>query len=142
MKFSPEDFWGIKQDTEPKLRRVRVSDEIVKTTSTSLKAFYLATLNEMITMFGEPDDGDDYKVSINWYLVYDIPLNPVLMEFYDWKTTSRYSGGFFHPSEFREFTKRNPYPWHIGSNASFWVIERILRKEKGIQISEHSLRRG
>lgn len=68
---------------------------------TSLRGYFTATYNEVVAKFGEPLDGDGYKTSVEWIVVFE---DDTVATIYDWK------------SESPQHTPDTPYEWHIGGH--------------------------
>lgn len=80
---------------------------------TSLKTHIEATFHELVTLLGEPEDGDDYKVSGEW-VVKDEEGN--VCTIYDWKRTRLYSSSLPSVAAFR--AERYPTTFNIGGHQS------------------------
>lgn len=64
---------------------------------------------KMIALFGEPDQGDGYKVSMEW--IFNDTQHGGSLTLYDWRLTSLYGSGLPSPQDLR----RGPVIMNIGS---------------------------
>ena len=70
---------------------------------------------KLLDIFGEPEDGDDCKVSGEY--VFALEDDPDFgFTLYDWKSTSLYDGGDPTPEDF--WASEYPYEFHIGGKSS------------------------
>jgi len=65
--------------------------------------------NDLVKLFGEPGEGDDYKVSMEWS-VEDQDGN--IVNIYDWKATTLYDSDLYDPEELKEL---DSFEWNIGA---------------------------
>lgn len=86
---------------------------------TSLQGYVNATYPRLRELFGEPDDGDQYKVSTEWVIRFN---DGAVATIYDWKQTSNYEGGRWTPEAFR--ANGEPHEWHIGGRSPE-VVQRV-----------------
>ncbi len=75
-----------------------------------LQGEFTASYSDLVKVFGEPSDGDGYKVSTSW-TIQDTETGAVF-EIYDYKETSLYDPSN-NPSV-EEFRALDSYDWHIG----------------------------
>lgn len=68
---------------------------------------------ELVDLFGEPEAGDEYKISMEYTFVGE---DGSVVTLYDWKETSLYDEDYPHPSEFRASTRAQEF--HIGGHSS------------------------
>jgi hypothetical protein len=78
-----------------------INKDLMAANGTSLMGYFTATYNEVVAKFGEPLEGDGYKVSVEWIVVFE---DDTVATIYDWKTES--------PA----YTPDEPYEWHIGGH--------------------------
>lgn len=78
---------------------------------TSLKTHVEATFQELVTLLGEPEQGDDYKVSGEW-AVKDRGGNVCTV--YDWKRTNLYDPDYPTVAQFR--AGKRPITFNIGGH--------------------------
>lgn len=81
---------------------------------TSLKTHVEATFQELVTLLGEPEQGDDYKVSGEW-VVKDKDGNVCTV--YDWKRTRLYD--FTLPSVEVFRAMKYPTTFNIGGHDGY-----------------------
>lgn len=81
---------------------------------TSLKTHVEATFQELVTLLGEPEQGDDYKVSGEW-VVKDKDGNVCTV--YDWKRTRLYD--FTLPSVEVFRAMKYPTTFNIGGHNGY-----------------------
>jgi hypothetical protein len=92
---------------------------------TSLQGYYVATYDELVSVFGEPTynttSGDD-KVDVEWDLEFwdACTDSTVVATIYNWKD---YDGGVRARSGVK-------YEWHIGGTGrnAVWAVEHILNE--------------
>lgn len=87
-----------------------VTAQFALVNGTSLKSHIEATFQELVTLLGEPEDGDDYKVSGEW-VVKDEDGNVCTL--YDWKRTRLYDSSLPSVAAFR--AERYPTTFNIGA---------------------------
>jgi len=80
----------------------------------SLKTHIEATYQELVTLLGEPENGDDYKVSGEW-VVKDEDGNVCTL--YDWKRTRLYDSSLPSVAAFR--AERYPTTFNIGGHSGY-----------------------
>jgi hypothetical protein len=82
----------------------------------------VATGNELIDTFGQPEGGDGYKVSTEF--VFMNSTTGKVFTLYDWKETNLYDREYGLPvHQFRAMR----YDWHVGSSASKAEEEEFAR---------------
>jgi len=64
---------------------------------------------ELVRRFGEPNDGDEYKVSSEWILIEE--STGAIITIHDWKATELYDDDYPTLEKFRELPL---YEWHVG----------------------------
>jgi hypothetical protein len=77
----------------------------------SLKTHIEATYQELVTLLGEPEECDGYKVSGEWAMR-DTEGNVVTV--YDWKRTNLYDSGYPSVKQFR--AQQYPSTFNIGGH--------------------------
>ncbi len=78
----------------------------------SLRTHIEATYQELVTLLGEPEESDGYKVSGEW-VVKDVDGNVCTL--YDWKRTRLYDEGLPTVRQFR--AERYPTTFNIGGHS-------------------------
>ncbi len=76
----------------------------------------------LVTLFGEPEDGDGYKVDAHWSIEFD---DGVIATLYNWKNGINYCGGLAPQVE--QITQ-----WNIGGferAATYHVTNILITKE-------------
>jgi hypothetical protein len=68
-----------------------------------------ASYDDLVKLFGEPEESDGYKVSMEWTLK-DEEGN--IVSIYDWKSTNLYDSSLPSPEEIQEL---DSFDWHIGA---------------------------
>jgi hypothetical protein len=71
------------------------------------------TYADLVSLLGEPGEGDRYKVAFEWVL---IGPSGVVATIYDWKMTSLYDDGLVTPEQVRSGEYCLPIEWHIGGH--------------------------
>ena len=105
----------------------RVKEDSLSTRPiTSLKGNITLKYKEIVKVFGEPDDSDQYKVSGQW--VFKSTETDEYFTIYDWKATNLYDEFLPSVSEFRNSDKI--FLFNVGGNttpASFmkWINNTI-----------------
>ena len=87
---------------------------------TSLQTEVIARYSDIVALFGEPEDDDEYKVSGCWTI--EGPEGAVLT-IYDWKSTSLYSKELPSVREFR--TSKQRHRFHIGGHNRMAALELL-----------------
>jgi hypothetical protein len=84
---------------------------------TCLQGQIIANYADLVTAFGPPMDGDDYKTDAEWV----VRVNNVVSTIYNWKDGRSYCGADGIPVE--QITQ-----WNIGgrSHAAVRLVERLL----------------
>tara|TARA_R110000822_G_scaffold73771_10_gene177377 strand:+ start:1125 stop:2009 length:885 start_codon:yes stop_codon:yes gene_type:complete len=75
---------------------------------TSLRGHYTASYKSLQNIFGEPEKGDEYKVTTEW-IIRGPAGEPLTI--YDWKATAAFSADYPSVQALRE---RTSHKWHIG----------------------------
>lgn len=83
-------------------------DKDLETAGSCLQGYFRATYKELYDFFGEPCEGDGYKVSSQW----KVSRRGNNFTIYDWKATNLYSEELPHVEAFREDS--SPKFWHVG----------------------------
>jgi len=96
---------------------------------TSLRTHIEATFQELVTLLGEPEQGDDYKVSGEW-LVKDKDGNVCTV--YDWKSTNLYDPDYPTVAQFR--AGKYPTTFNIGGHSGY--AAENFRHELELQLLE------
>jgi len=90
---------------------------------TSLRGYITATYDELVAAFGQPSNGDNYKVQAEWaILLTDEDEKQYVATIYDWKCGDCYNGpGNGIPAE--AITS-----WNVGGHTSYVLelLERVL----------------
>lgn len=87
---------------------------------TSLQTKVIARYSDLVALFGEPEDDDEYKVSGCWTI--EGPEGAVLT-IYDWKSTSLYDDSLPTVREFR--TSKQRHLFHIGGHNRMAALELL-----------------
>jgi len=84
---------------------------------TCLQSYLTANYADLVTAFGPPMDGDDYKTDAEWV----VRINDTVATIYNWKNGPAYCGAEGIPTE--QITR-----WNIGgrSHAAVELVERLL----------------
>lgn len=82
----------------------------VNSSGTSLQGYVRVAPAELVEMFGEPGEGDEYKVSMEYTFK---GSDGSVVTLYDWKATSLYDEGCPDPKDFRGDTAPNQF--HVGA---------------------------
>lgn len=72
---------------------------------TGLVGYVNATFGRLVEVFGEPEDGEGYKTSAEWTIVFE---DGTVATIYDYKTADCYCG------EGRGTDKSENTEWHVG----------------------------
>lgn len=94
-------------------------DSAANINGTSLSGYVDIAPATLVKVFGEPEEGDAYKVS-GEYAFSDDAGNAFTV--YDWKHTSLYDGGGPSPAQF--WAETESYEFHIGSAGGDWQAFR------------------
>lgn len=78
-----------------------INKDLKAANGTSLMGYFNATYNEVVAKFGEPLEGEGYKVTVEWVVVFE---DDTVATIYDWKSES--------PKD----TPDEIYEWHIGGH--------------------------
>lgn len=97
---------------------------------TSLKAYIHASYPELENLFGEPLDGDGYKISGLWTFV---NKEGEVFTLYDWKHTELYADGLPSVRQFRKST--DVVEFNVGAKGSAlsfiqWLNMKIRESRK------------
>ena len=87
------------------------NDKEIQSGGTGLVGHLKTTYAQLVELFGEPMDGDDYKVDVEWEIEFE---NGVIVTIYNWKDGKNYCGA--DGLNVEEITD-----WHIGSNGFLGV---------------------
>jgi hypothetical protein len=94
---------------------------------TSLQGYLNVPFSRVVEAFGEPSEGDGYKVAFEWGVRFE---DGTVATIYDYKASSLYDEGEPTP----EWMRENDYSdWHVGGNskrAAELVNEIFAEKEQ------------
>lgn len=83
-----------------------------KAAGTSFAADFNCSYSVLRELFGEPTNGDDYKISTEWILT---DQNGEVVTIYDWKETNLYDQDQLSVEDFRA---KKISCWHVGAHKS------------------------
>jgi hypothetical protein len=88
---------------------------------TSLKGYITATFDELVTAFGEPGTGDEYKVDAEWVIEFE---DGTVATIYNWKDGRNYCGS-------DGLAVEDITDWHIGGFGQSAVdrVEYVLESQ-------------
>lgn len=93
---------------------------------TSLKSYVNLRYKDIVEVFGEPTEGDEYKVSGEW--IFFDEESRECFTIYDWKSTNLYDYNYPTVSEFR--SSDTPFKFNVGGKTNAdafiaWVKRKI-----------------
>ena len=80
------------------------NDKEIDTNGSSLCGHIEVSYNRLIELFGEPTEGDEYKVDAEWHVNFD---NGIVSTIYNYKNGKNYLGN-------RGENVENITHWHVG----------------------------
>lgn len=93
--------------------KVRTSDDYAHANMTSYRGEFTADYKELVRLFGEPLEGDGYKVQAEWIVILqDECGDEYVATIYDWKQGFCYWG-----IESESTAKEDVKEWHIGGRS-------------------------
>lgn len=93
--------------------KMRTSDDYNHASGTSLRSTLIADYKELVALFGEPLEGDGYKVQAEWIVVMqDETGDEYIATIYDWKQGFCYWG-----IESESTAAEDVKEWHLGGSS-------------------------
>lgn len=113
--------------------KVRTTDEWSRIAGSSFKSQITADYKELVALFGEPGEGDGYKVQAEWIVVLQDEVgDEYVATIYDWKEGEAYWGtGDGIPAE--QVTE-----WHIGGHSHHGptLLREYIERKREEQIEQ------
>jgi hypothetical protein len=95
------------------------NDRKINITGSCLQGYIASDYNKLVSLFGEPCEGDAYKIDAEWIIKFD---DGSITTIYNWKNGKNYCGNEGEAVE-------NMTEWHVGGHRkeALWMLMELLK---------------